>query len=437
MAKLLTLRLAGLVPLWALQAFAAVTLHQLPGTPDGWSLTGTPDASQQVTLQVALSMSNLDQLESRLSSVSTPGTPSYGKHLDRDEVNAIFAPRAASSDAVESWLKSYGVTNYTTSSGLGSVWFQTSVSTANSLLSTSFNHYTDSTGTTKLRTTGYSIPDSLIDHVDLISPTTYFGKTKAQRAMPKATRGSLAPRDEPSICNQTTPYGDLVFQETNTSFNIFYPNCIREQYGVTGYTPLASSGSKIGFSSFLNMSAGLADLALFGERFGFPTQNFTVVLVNPEEGATDPQPPSDVNATDANMDVQCIVTIAPGLPITEYITAGGPPNIRNPVDPPGTPNTNEPYLPYYEYLLGLTNKELPNVISNSYADEEQSVPENYAIRVCNMIGMMGLRGISVLESSGDEGVGASCLAANSTTDRQFVPFFPVSPPSYFVSRYID
>ena len=33
----------------------------------------------------------------------------------------------------------------------------------------------------------------------------------------------------------------------------------------------------------------------------------------------------------------------------------------------------------------------------------QTVPEKYAKRVCNMIGQLGLRGISVLESAGDTG----------------------------------
>lgn len=37
-------------------------------------------------------------------------------------------------------------------------------------------------------------------------------------------------------------------------------------------------------------------------------------------------------------------------------------------------------------------------------NEPQTVPQKYATRVCNLIGMLGLRGISVLESSGDTGM---------------------------------
>jgi tripeptidyl-peptidase-1 len=113
------------------------------------------------------------------------------------------------------------------------------------------------------------------------------------------------------------------------------------------------------------------------------------------------------------------------LPVTEFITAGSPPYYPDPVEPAGTPNENEPYLPYYEFLLSLTNDELPQVITNSYGDEEQTVPESYAVRVCNLIGLLGLRGISVLESSGDEGVGASCLSTDGSVP-QFNPIFPVS-----------
>ena len=98
------------------------------------------------------------------------------------------------------------------------------------------------------------------------------------------------------------------------------------------------------------------------------------------------------------------------------------PFIPNLDEPTAADNENEPYLNYYQYLLTQSHSALPNVISNSYGDDEQvgflhilcawrlligimleTVPERYAKRVCNMIGMLGLRGISVLESAGDTG----------------------------------
>jgi len=68
-------------------------------------------------------------------------------------------------------------------------------------------------------------------------------------------------------------------------------------------------------------------------------------------------------------------------------------------DPPG----NEPYLTWVNYVL--SQPFLPQVISTSYADDEQTVPLDYAQRVCNSFAQLGARGHSLLFGSGDGGVG--------------------------------
>lgn len=102
-------------------------------------------------------------------------------------------------------------------------------------------------------------------------------------------------------------------------------------------------------------------------------------------------------------------------------------------------------MPYYRYLLSRKNHELPQVISNSYGDQEdvshphpsshiqpqtnttQGVPEDYARLTCNLIGLLALRGITTLFSSGDSGVGGSCLAPDFKTV-EFDASFPASCP---------
>jgi tripeptidyl-peptidase-1 len=427
----ITHRLVFLTLLQCLQSFAAVTLERLTNVPAGWTHTSTPHDSAQIVLQIALPMQNLDQLEPKLAAASTPGSPSYGQYLDLDDIDEIFGAREESHTAVESWLSSSGVENFTTKGN--SIWFKTNVATANAMLDTTFKTYSDSVGATKLRTTEYSVPESLVDHVDLISPTTYFGTSNAMRMLKsKATRGTrpasmkrLTRRQVPVDCNE-------ILDLDGYTYSVFAPSCLKAIYNVNGYTPEVGSGSSIAFGSFLNESASFSDLSLFEQHFDIPIQNFSVVLVNPEDGATDlPQPPSDANDGEANLDVQAIVGLVHPLPVTEYITAGSPPYYPDPTEPAGTPNENEPYLQYYEFLLSQSNKDLPQVITNSYGDEEQTVPESYAIRVCNLIGIMGLRGISVLESSGDEGVGAGCLSTDGSVP-QFNPIFPVCTAMHFV-----
>lgn len=336
MVNLTTLQLFGLASFFNLTAFAAVLKEQLASVPAGWTATGVPSESTTLVLQIALAQQNLDQLESKLSSVSTPSSAFYGKYLDIDGVNAIFAPSAASTAAVKSWLTSNKVTNYTTQGD--SIWFQTTVANANSMLNTTFSTYSDSTGTTKLRTLQYSLPASIAPHVDLVSPTTYFGKTKAMRAITAPRTENLVQRALPAVCNTSIIYDDYAYAS-------FAPSCLNTVYNVH-YTPSASSGSKIAFGSFLNQSASFADLALFEKAFNYPVTNFSVVLVNPQDGATDlPQPPDPANDGEANLDSQVIASLTHPLPVTEFITAGSPPYFPDPVEPAGTPNENEPYLP--------------------------------------------------------------------------------------------
>ena len=178
--------------LQALPAFAVVH-EQLAAVPAGWSATSKADTSAIVSFTIALTQENIDQLESKLLSVSTPGSAAYGQHLDVDELEALFPATAGASEAVESWLKGYvsnsgsshrivasltlhsaGVSQISISGAY--ITFATTVGTANSLLNTSFLNF-ENAGVSKIRTKQYSIPSSLTSYIDLIDPTVFLGKT--------------------------------------------------------------------------------------------------------------------------------------------------------------------------------------------------------------------------------------------------------------------
>lgn len=110
----------------ALGAAALVSHESLASLPSGWSQVSTPDAETTIQLSVALALQNIDQLESQLQSVSTPGSDSYGQYLDVDDIASQFGPADSSVDAVTSWLKDAGVTDvYSTGQ---SIHFATTVS---------------------------------------------------------------------------------------------------------------------------------------------------------------------------------------------------------------------------------------------------------------------------------------------------------------------
>jgi tripeptidyl-peptidase-1 len=64
-------------------------------------------------------------------------------------------------------------------------------------------------------------------------------------------------------------------------------------------------------------------------------------------------------------------------------------------------SSNEPYLDFFSYLLKQPDDKLPQTLTTSYGENEQSVPRPYAEKVCQMIGQLGARGVSVLFSSGE------------------------------------
>ena len=371
------------------------------------------------------SYSNLDSLESKLKSVSTPNSAHYGKYLDKSELDTIFAPTTESESKVKSWLQTSGASDIVSDGN--TVSFKTDVGNANKMLDTKFALYTNGE-TTKLGTTQYSVPDDLSDAVDIITPTTYFSSMKAHRAVPNIAPSVVerAPSKRQLKASCETVISIPITAKKNESFTVIGPTCLKELYNVGDYQADPSSGSTIAFGSFLNQSASYSDLALFEQIFDIPSQNFTVLaLIN---GGVDRQNPVTEQDGEANLDVQNIIGLVDGLPVGEYITGGFPPFVPDLLEPNKSAESNEPYLQYYNYLLAQKNADLPYVISNSYGDHENTVPEKYAKRVCHMIGMMGLRGRTILESSGDEGVGAVCRTNTGAKEAQFSPQFPGTCP---------
>jgi tripeptidyl-peptidase-1 len=76
----------------------------------GWTPSAVADKrSQKLEIIVAVRQQNLDQLERELMAVSDPRSSRYGKHLSKQEVDALVAPAAESVAAVTAWLKSHGI----------------------------------------------------------------------------------------------------------------------------------------------------------------------------------------------------------------------------------------------------------------------------------------------------------------------------------------
>ena len=98
------------------QAGAAVqpAAATMPGSVAPFTLdtpvTGAVPASQRLTIQLWL-QPRTAAATTFAQTVSTPGSPQFGRYLSPDAYAARFGPTPAAADAVESWLKTTGFTD--------------------------------------------------------------------------------------------------------------------------------------------------------------------------------------------------------------------------------------------------------------------------------------------------------------------------------------
>ena len=103
-----------------------------------------------------------------------------------------------------------------------------------------------------------------------------------------------------------------------------------------------------------------------------------------------------------------------------YETGGQPPFKPD----AGTPtNTNEPCLDWLNYMNSLD--QVPETVTSSYGNNEQTVPRDYADAACNQFMKLAARGVSILVSSGDGGVAGGqsspCRSNDGLNTRKFLP----------------
>jgi tripeptidyl-peptidase-1 len=129
-------------------------------------------------------------------------------------------------------------------------------------------------------------------------------------------------------------------------------------------------------------------------------------------------------APQANLDIQYTTAMSFPTPQIYYTTGGSPPFVADDNTPS---NTNEPYLNFLDTFLAQS--PLPQTLTTSYGDDEQTVPNDFAVEVCNLYAQLGTMGTSVMFSSGDFGVGGGDCETNTGTRKvQFQPIFPATCP---------
>ncbi|KAH8990961.1 subtilisin-like protein [Lactarius akahatsu] len=383
--------------------------HAWNSVPENWQNLGHPPADTTIDLHIALKAKNENALIDALIEVSSPGHPRQGAHLSREEVAELVAPPSDVLELANAWLEHYGVHPSSISTKHGGSWLTLTgvpVSRANGLLSASYQLYQHiGTNETVLRTLSYGLPAALVEHVQNVAPTTHFGFPRTPRQEP-VMRRSGATREQTKV-----PVGDpgTVLSRRDQYVT---PSFLRTFYKTSSYVPLATDRNMLGVAGYLGDWPSPDDLREFMNQYRSDATSATYNVVKIKGGGYDPSNPT----IEANLNMQYTSAIAYPTPHIFYSTGD--------FDTQG-----DGFMYWLDYVLGMWS--VPQTVSTPYGMPEYTVPPDYATYVCNLFARLGVRGVSVLSSSGNDGVGrGNCRFQDGSGNSQvqFRPTFPSTCP---------
>lgn len=326
-----------------------------------------------------------------------------------------MAPHEGTLELVHSWLEHHGVPASSISRTHGGGWLTITsvpVSQADKLLCASYQLYKH-TGANEteaiLRTVSYALPEALHPHVQTVAPTTYFASS---RTLMQAPRKRFS--DEAAVVLNAT---SLSKREDPT----VTPAFLRSLYKTETYVPAAGFQNALGTLGLQGDYPDQADLTDFMAEYREDAVDATFYVEPVNGGGDHPGHPG----VESSLDMQYGSAISYPTPQIFYDT-GGPIQWEN-----GLPAPGDAYLEWLRYLL--SQQHIPPTITVSWGNPETSVPWTYATPLCIVFAQLGLRGISVLVATGDDGVGRGDCRDPSGNVR-FYTMFPASCRSSNLSR---
>lgn len=179
----------------------------------------------------------------------------YAEHLNREQVEQLTAPHPDSSQVIDEWVAFHGIipcSDFVHRSKAGDwVTVRVTVEQAERMLGTKYHVYKHlGSGDQVIRTLSYSLPEELLSHIDVVSPTTYFGTLQTMKTISSIN----------SVTPITSPIGGD-FQPEEVCENLSSPKCIRWLYNFTDeYTIPSQPNNALGVAGFLGEHASQDDL---------------------------------------------------------------------------------------------------------------------------------------------------------------------------------
>ncbi|KAK4561459.1 hypothetical protein LTR86_004777 [Recurvomyces mirabilis] len=361
-----------------------------------WQQQHRADALTPIRLHIILRATerhgNLDDIASH---ISDPSHARYRQHLSARELQTLFRPDVAQLDDVSAWLKCAGLDAKVIRSHAFQV--STTIGEAESLLNATYHIYTNGERST-VRTTSYTVPESLKEHIDFVTPTTAF---------PFA-------RNPISRSPEALKVINLQQRSTCTASDYTTPACVRQAYNIT-YT---AQPNRTTFAIYATEAASYrrADMDKFLKTYNSPAAAANAQVTVVGTGDAKEGSPGITGAFETHLDTQTAFGLAWPAQGILYNMGG--------VFGPTPGQVYDPFVSFLQELL--TNETVPSVVSFSESMPEDMVDPAYARSVCNMMRDVGTRGVSLLFSSGDNGPqGDQPTGKHSMV---FEPEFPASCP---------
>jgi len=405
-------------------------------------------------VSIALKQRNLDKGYDYLMEVAHPDSPKYGQHWSAAQIAEVFGPSDSAVSAIKSWLAENGIgeNQAQVSKGLNWVRFNATIGEVESLLRTEYKMFShEVTGKPVLGCDEYSIPEALQDHIDFIKPTIQFDITTGQKQKLRRSIDDVSPKSKRDS-RIVTPVRVEEIQDarlqpltsplaTSTCGTLMTPACIRSLYDIPeGTLDLSSFGIvELGENTYLQ-----SDLEDFYSLAATNVPSGTAPIFDSIDGGvgqTEIEGTSTVIEGDLDMEYGIALvspqkvtiyqvgdqiiggsfdTLLDGLDASYCTEAGGDVSPYDPVYPDGLSTESQS-----GYDAKDCGKFAPaSVISISYSSNENIFPVSYVTRMCNEFMKLGLQGVTVILSSGDQGV-AGAVGGSCT---EFIPGFPASCP---------
>lgn len=395
----------------------------VPGTVPTWAqpahATGTPGATERITVNVGLALRDPAGARRLALSVSDPHSADYGHYLTPTAFNAAYAPTAATVATVREFLTESGLSVGPVADGNRWITATGSISAVEKAFGTTVRTYTWKGRTLRAPSSDISVPAAIAANVVTVTGLDSSGllrhpfnqRVPADQPPVRAPRGATPPA--PSACSaywgqhtQKAPaaYGSTKFPTYTCGYT---PKQLRGAYGVDSAVKYGRNGHgvRVAIIDAYASPTMLADANAYALAVGDPKfgkGQYTETVFKPFT-LQDECGESGWNSEET-LDVEAVHGLAPGASVHYF----GAANCDTGID---------------AAFNAVVQHHSADIISNSYGYVGEDVPLATQALNESLFVQAAAEGIGVYFSSGDSG---DEVTIGNTTAAQ--PDYPASSP---------